>query len=205
MTDDSSPAPAEPEAGANGQVSPAAAEAEPLSPQMVALTDAMLEIEAFVDRAGWDQPTRLFALADSKLLVQREPHLAEQLGIDPRTTPLTSVEQEEFDVSAPLDEALARIAWPPDVIGAVLVLERLVLPPSAEASLPTEGGAEEVARAAAEHPDAAEIRLISGVLRGETQTAAFRMRQGEGSDHLTFGEQLAPTLTEALSATFDDI
>ena len=177
---------------------------DPMSAQMHALTDAVLEIEAFVDQAGWDQPTRLFALADSATLVQREPALAAQLGIDPGLTPLTSVEQEEFDVLSPLDEALAQLAWRPEVIGAVLVVERLMLPPEAEAGLPSTGDAGELARAAAAHPDAQDVRIIGAVLRDGTHVAALRPRHGDGSGELMFSETLAPALTDALAATFLD-
>lgn len=175
-----------------------------MTEQMHALTDAVLEIEAFVDQAGWDQQTRLFALADSASLVQREPELAAQLGIDPAMTPLTSVEQEEFDVLSPLDEALAQLAWRPEVIGAVLVVERLMLPPEAETSLPSTSDAEELARAAAAHPDAQDVRIIGAVLRDGTQVAALRPRHGDGSGELMFSETLAPALTDALAATFVD-
>mgnify|MGYP001121104641 CR=1 FL=1 len=56
---------------------------------------------------------------------------------------LTPVEQEEFPADEPLDEVLAGIVWGPAVDGCALSVERLMLPPQAEAGLPT--GAEDAA------------------------------------------------------------
>ena len=50
-----------------------------------ALRDAVREIEAYAAEAGWDQPARLFALVPTTDLLQREPGLAEALGVDDDT------------------------------------------------------------------------------------------------------------------------
>jgi hypothetical protein len=91
------------------------------------------EVEDHVASAGWDQPVRLFALVPTDSLLSANPDLAGELGIS-ADMPLTSVEQEIED-ALELDELLATIAWPEDVAGAIVVLERIVLPPSAESDL----------------------------------------------------------------------
>src|SRR5437764_11441599 len=96
------------------------------------LEELVREVEAHVSAEGWDQPARLFALAATSDLLAREPQLAGALGVDagmPAHAGLTPVEQEELPEYATLEELLAGIAWPPEVTGAVLVVERLLLPP----------------------------------------------------------------------------
>ena len=43
------------------------------------------EVELHAAHAGWDQPAQLFALVDTAELLQREPQLAELLGVEPGT------------------------------------------------------------------------------------------------------------------------
>ena len=43
-----------------------------------ALLAALVEVERFVGRAGWDQPARLFGLAPTAELLAAEPSLADQ-------------------------------------------------------------------------------------------------------------------------------
>ena len=52
------------------------------------------------------------------------------------TAALTPIEQDEIPAGKPLDEFLGTIAWPDAVVGCALTVERLMLPPSAEASVP---------------------------------------------------------------------
>ncbi|MCW2710743.1 MAG: hypothetical protein JWP24_937, partial [Marmoricola sp.] len=59
-----------------------------------ALADVVREIEAHASRAGWDRPAQLFALVETADLLQREPHLAELLGVEAHDQALTPVEQE---------------------------------------------------------------------------------------------------------------
>ncbi|HEY8980173.1 MAG TPA: PPA1309 family protein, partial [Streptomyces sp.] len=104
------------------------------------LTRAVLEIDEYVSGLGWDQPARLFALVDTARLRREEPRLAAQLGLDdaPETPGLTPIEQDEVPAAQPLDEFLATIAWPAAVTGCALTVERLMLPPSAEAQVPSD-------------------------------------------------------------------
>jgi hypothetical protein len=102
------------------------------------LTRAVLEIDEYASGLGWDQPARLFALVDTDRLRSEEPGLATQLGLDDgaETSSLTPVEQDELPAGSPLDEFLATIAWPDAVVGCAMTVERLMLPPSAESSVP---------------------------------------------------------------------
>ena len=89
-----------------------------------ALPAIVAEVESYVGVAGWDQPVRLFALVLTKDLLATNPQLALTGDL-----PLTSVEQELDDLTSPLDELLATIEWPQDVAGAIVVVERIILPP----------------------------------------------------------------------------
>src|SRR3954471_13813624 len=104
------------------------------------LTRAVLEIDEYASGLGWDQPARLFALVDTAQLRSQEPELAGQLGLDEGTdepaATYTPIEQDELPSQTPLDEFLATIAWPDAVIGCAMTVERLMLPPSAESSVP---------------------------------------------------------------------
>jgi hypothetical protein len=171
------------------------------------LTAATVELEQFVADAGWDQPARLFALASTAALAQAEPALAEALGLDPDDADgLTPVEQDSFPAEDGLDEALARIAWPNDVVGAAVVVERLVLPPEAEASLHDTTDPEALAEAAAAHPEAREVRMAVSVMRDGTRICTLRVRGADPSmpdgDAVVSGPDLVPGLAEALAATF---
>lgn len=171
-----------------------------------ALTGAVIELEAHVNSGGWDQPVRLFALATRTDLVQREPALAQSLGLDPiaASEELIPIEQEwEADPNTELDDALGAIAWPPQVMGAALVIERLLLPPSAEAELETADNADDAARFAAEHPDRKEVRLAAAVLRDGRRMCAIRLRDNDSDADVLSGPDLLPGLTDALYATFE--
>ncbi len=167
------------------------------------LQTTVVEIEQHVARSGWDRPPTLFALVDTADLVRREPALARVLGLaDPAGTPsLTPIEQEPLG-DGPLDESLAAIAWPNEVLGCALAHEVLVLPPSAE-----QGGGPlpRTADWAATHPDRREVRMVVGVLRDGERASALRVRSAGGDptpvDDVLVGTDLTPNLAEALLAT----
>jgi hypothetical protein len=170
------------------------------------LTRAVLEIDEYASGLGWDQPARLFALVDTARLRTREPALAAQLGLDsePETSGLTPVEQDEIPSGKPLDEFLGTIAWPDAVAGCALTVERLMLPPSAEASVPEGLSERKLAKWVAEHPDRQEVRMTVAVLRDGTRESALRLRDKDSPSEVLTGSQLVPGLAEALSATFAD-
>ncbi len=170
------------------------------------LESTVVEIELHAARAGWDQPASLFALVDTAELARREPGLASQLGLaDGPIAPgaLTPIEQESLG-DGPLDEALASIAFSADVLGAALVHEVLILPPSAEQVRPPEVDA---VSWAGEHPERREVRLAVGVLRDGTRASALRVRAAQADptalDDVLIGDDLVPNLADALLETLE--
>ena len=80
-----------------------------------ALASAVLEIEQHIASAGWDQPARLYALVNTGDLVQAEPALAAEMGLDGQCRgPFTPIEQE-LTADVPLETVLASIMWPEQV------------------------------------------------------------------------------------------
>lgn len=170
------------------------------------LTRAVLEIDEYASGLGWDQPARLFALVDTARLRAQEPGLAAQLGLqdESETTGLTPIEQDEIPADKPLDEFLGTIAWPDAVVGCALTVERLMLPPSAETSVPEGLSEKKLAKWVADHPDRQEVRMTVGVLRDGTRDSALRLREKDAPTEVLTGSDLVPGLAEALSATFAD-
>lgn len=168
-----------------------------------ALDRAVVEIDQHLSVAGWDQPTRLYALVATAELLRNEPALAASLGLRDDAAPdeLTPVEQEELPGGTPLDDWLAGISWPPEVIGCVLAQEVLALPPSVEADLPE--GVDAVAWAGT-HPLRREVRMVVGVLRDATRLCSLRVRAINADDDVVTGPDLVPLLADALAATLVD-
>lgn len=173
-----------------------------LSPLALALRIAVVEVERHASETGWDSPARLFALARTDELVAAEPELAAELGTDDGTAePFTPVEQELHDFSGSLEELLGRITWPASVAGALAVVERVVLPPEAEAQVPDDP--KEAADFAAHHDQREDVRIGVGVLRtGETH-CVLRMRSHDDDDSLLHGTDVVPGLVSALRETLD--
>lgn len=155
------------------------------------------EVEDFVSSGGWDQAPQLFALVPTAQLVASQPELADQVD---QNASLTPVAQDALP-DADLAETLAGIMWPELVHGCALAQEIVVLPPEAEGALPTEDA--DLRRAAAEHPQRREGRLVAAVLRDGSIACVLRLRGGEAdeSDELVESPDLAPNLTSALLAT----
>ncbi|MET9498915.1 PPA1309 family protein [Streptomyces sp. NPDC006552] len=168
------------------------------------LTRAVLEIDEYASGLGWDQPARLFALVDTAALRAQEPALASQLGLEgeQESTGLTPIEQEEIPAGKALDEFLGTIAWPDAVAGCALTVERLMLPPSAEAAVPEGLSDKKLAAWVAEHPDRQEVRMTVAVLRDGSRDSALRLRDKDSPTEVLTGSQLVPGLAEALMATF---
>jgi hypothetical protein len=195
-----------------------------------ALTQSLIELEQHVAKAGWDQGPRLFALADTAELIKAEPRLAAALapetlletsgpgrgtgtgsplepGVGPGFGPLrtyTSIEQEGFPGGKALDEALAGIGWPETVDGAALVVERVMLPPTAEAEMPQDSEGVDLDAWVAAHPERQEVRIAVGVLRDGSRDCALRLRSRDSDDDVLSGPGLVPHLAEALAQTLRD-
>jgi len=165
------------------------------------LVTTALETERHVASAGWDQPPRLFALVRTAGLIEREPHLRAQLGEGQEDT-LTAIEQEDLPESSSLESVLARLAWPAEVDGVALAVERLVVPPDAERDLPE--NAQEAAETLAAHPDRKDVRLLVAVLRDGESACLLRQRDHDTDDKVASGPDIAPGLVQALSATLQD-
>jgi hypothetical protein len=196
-----------------------------------ALERAVREVEDHVAGYGWDGPVRLFALVRTASAAEREPDLlqrlpaedAEAAAADPDH--LLLVEQDELDeLSAhpdghdeggadepdasagddPLERMLARLAWPEEVAGVALTVERLVVPPEVEAQAPADPA--EAVRWLAEHPRRRDVRIAAGVLRDCSRACVLRTRGSESDpeEQVVAGPDLVPGLTRALAATLED-
>jgi hypothetical protein len=167
------------------------------------LAAAVREIEQHVASLGWDAPTKLFALVPTSTLLAGQPALAESLapgGLDVLPEGhLTSVEQEGLPPHDSVLTLLRQIAWPPEVTGAALVVERITLPPEVEPQLPADP--DEAQHFAATHPLRREVRLAVGVLRDGQRACALRSREHDADDAVLTGPDLAPDLADALGVT----
>jgi hypothetical protein len=162
-----------------------------------------LDIERHAAASGWDQPVHLFALVETADLLRREPQLAEQLGlVAAEPGGLTPVDQGDLPDHASVEELLGGIVWPPEVLGAALTIERLMVPPEVEKDMPQDE--DEALRWLAEHPTRQEVRLVVAVLRDGSRSAALRMRAHDDETSVLTGENLVPGLADALSATLAD-
>jgi len=159
------------------------------------LRQAALEVEAHVAAGGWDQPPRLFALVPTADVIAREPALASQLSGE--TGSITPVEQE-LPSDRELEDLLTEIVWPDTVSGCAAVIERIMLPPEAEDSLPDD--TDELLAAAAAHPDRREVRLVAAVVREGASHSAVRARVPHDAELLE-GPDLVPGLIEHLRRT----
>jgi len=169
-----------------------------------ALAAAVLEIESHIAADGWDQPARLYALVDTARLVEQEPALAAAMGLDSASAQgsLTPVEQDQLAADRPLETALESIVWPPEVAGCAAVVERLVLPPDADAQIPDDPrSAEEFAR---EHPDRQEVRIVAGATRAGATYCALRLRAHDDDQSVVGGADLVPGLLQLLGATLEE-
>lgn len=161
------------------------------------LAAAVLEVEAHAATTGWDQPARLYALVDTAGLIASAPALADSLGLDQDAGVLTPIEQEA--VTGSLEDTLDTITWPSGVTGCVAVVERLVLPTSADDSIPSDAAAaEEFAR---EHPERQEVRIVAAASRAGATYCALRLRSRDDDLSVLTGPDLVPQLTGLLLET----
>lgn len=158
-----------------------------------------VELEKHVASAGWDQPARLFALVDTTALREQEPSLAEQLADD--SAAWTAIEQEDLPAHNGIEQLLAQIAWPDQVGGTALSIERIVVPPSAEADMPSDP--DEAATYLADHPERKDVRLLAAVLRDGEQICLLRQRDHDEDDAVAMGANIAPGLVQALLSTLN--
>jgi hypothetical protein len=175
----------------------------PLAPSNP-LERAVREIERHAAEGEWDAPPRIYALVATVDLLARHPDVGARLLADDTQAAgeLTPVEQEALPEDEQLEDVLAGIGWPPEVLGCALVVERLVLPPGAEDEAPTEKIA--VESWAAVHPDREEVRMVVGVLRDGSSACALRLRSHDEDHEVITGPDLVPGLIAGLGATLSD-
>jgi hypothetical protein len=168
------------------------------------LAEAVREIESHAAEAGWDQPSRLYALVPTADLVAREPGLAAAMGIDEATAAgsLTPVEQDHTPVDRSLEDVLEQIMWPAEVFGCAAVVERLVLPPEADEDIPDDPAAAE--EFAASHPDRQEVRIVAGATRAGATYCALRFRSHDDATAVVESPDLVPALLELLRSTLEN-
>jgi len=143
----------------------------------------------------------MFALVPTAMLLEREPSMREQLATaDPAG--FTAVEQEDLPTSNDVESVLARVAWPPEVAGVALALERIVVPPEAERDLPSDP--QEATEALSRHPDRRDVRLMVAVERAGSSICLLRQREHDTDDAVAVGADLAPGLVHALFTTLQD-
>lgn len=168
----------------------------------VALSAVVVEVEAHAAAGGWDAPAQLFALVPTRELAAAEPELAAELGIgDGSARSLTPVEQELEDPQQPVEQLLGQISWPDAVVGAVVVVERVVLPPDAEGDVPDDPRA--AATFAAEHAARKDVRIAAGALRSGESHCVVRLRTHDSDQALLHGPDVVPALVTALRETLE--
>lgn len=183
-----------------GHVPAPSSPTEPTS-EAATLLAAAVDTERHVARSGWDQPPRLFALVRTSLLQDREPGLADRLA-EADADGYTAVEQDGLPPTSDLESLLGRVAWPPDVEGVALAVERIVVPPEAERDLPVDP--QEATDRLAAHPDRKDVRLVAACLRDGRRTCLLRQRDHDRDDAVAVGQDIAPGLTHALAMTLVD-
>lgn len=168
------------------------------------LSAAVREIERHAAEAGWDQPSRLYALVPTADLLAREPGLAAAMGIDEASAAgtLTPVEQDHTPVDRSLEEVLAEIMWPAEVFGCAAVVERLVLPPEADDQIPDDP--DSAGEFAASHPERQEVRIVAAATREGSTHCALRLRSHDDADSVVESPDLVPALLELLLSTLDN-
>jgi hypothetical protein len=92
--------------------------------------------------------------------------------------------------------------WPAEVFGCAAVVERLVLPPTADGELPEDPGAAE--QYAADHPDRQEVRIVAGATRDGATYCALRMRSHDDAFSVLESPDLVPALLELLRSTLEN-
>lgn len=166
---------------------------------MQKLSEVVTALERHVAAGGWDAPPRLYALVDTADLREREPVLAESLGITAATPAgrLVPVEQEPLAPEASLEGTIAGIVWPDTVEGCALVAVRLLAPDGVTPPAGTEGGAQAPS-------GSREVRLVAAALRDGSRFGALRFRDHDAEDKVLTGAGLLPGLEQALAASLTE-
>lgn len=163
------------------------------------LQDVVLDLERHSAQAGWDAPPQLYALVEGDALRREDPGLADELGLSGDA--LAALEQPPLVTEGSVEDTLGTIVWPATVSGCALIVERVMLPPEAEAELPDEEA--DALAFVNGHPQREEVRMVIAVLRDGTRHAALRLRKHDDEDSVLTGDDLVPALADALAATLE--
>ena len=175
------------------------------SSRQIALANVVVDIEKTAARLGWDHAPSLYALVATRTLLDQPglpADIAAQVrkGWDGSEEHLSAIVQEDL-AEDELEEMLARLAWPPQVQGAALTVERLVVPPEVEEQAPEDP--EEALKFISNHPSRTDVRLTVGALRSGESWCALRTKTFDSDDKVGQGSNLVPNLVEALLLSLD--
>lgn len=149
-----------------------------------ALEQTTRDLDIHVAAQGWDQPTRLFAISDTRELIEREPSLASQLSGSAADSPWTTIEQEGLPAHTDLDELLRGIGWPPSVEGVAVSAERIMVSP-----------------VGSDRESQHELRLTMAVLRDGSRCTVLRLREHDSPETVIVGTDLITGLGDLLMHT----
>lgn len=150
------------------------------------LADTVRQLDQHVSESGWDQSARLFALVPTANLATDHPELVK---------PDEAGEYAFVEQDAPLDNenligSLEQISWPTEIIGAALVIERLIsMQPDDEIDTDADSQTQ-------------ELRIIALVMRDGTNINAIRQRSFDEANDVAVASDLVPALNSALLQTF---
>lgn len=164
-----------------------------VKPVLSPLTRCALETEIHVASAGWGQQPRLFSLANNGALFKRQPALKSLLGdLDP--SEFSAIEQDVEVTNKTLEKVLGTTAWPSDVDGVALVVERVIIPTE---DAPSSFGSS----AGPRQGEKEDVRLVVAALRNGEIITLVRRKKEDSDDKVAIGTNIAPGLVEALKAT----
>lgn len=172
--------------------------------EQAALRRAVDEIEITASQLGWDRPPALYALVKTEDMLDNESVPSDireglQKSWNGTTEHLSAVAQDPMHEDE-VEDVLPRLAWPESVYGAVLTLERIIVPPEVEDEAPEDP--EEALIFISNHPGRTDVRLVVGVTREGDSWCEVRARNFDDENRVGKGENLAPSLVEALKIGF---
>lgn len=169
-----------------------------------ALQKVTTDLERDNAKKGWDQPPALYALVPTKDLLQLED-LAPAARVDLEETwdgsetHLAAVLQAALQEDN-VEDFLPRIVWPDSVAGAALSVERIIVPPEVEDDAPEDP--DEALEYISNHPARTDVRLTIGVSREGESWCLIRTKTFDDDNTVACGEELIPSLVEALKVGF---
>lgn len=177
------------------------------SPAEQGLARALTEIEHHMAAQGWDGPVGVFALVRTAAALATDPELAATLDEealaqaqeDPHA--LTAIEQDGLPAATDLEDLLAQLAWPEEVDGVALSVERVTLPPAAEQEAADITDPDARMAFLQSHPSRQDVRIVVGVLRSGQAWCLVRARSHDDDASVVQGPTMVPGLIEALRST----